>query len=64
MNGQQAGDPERAAEIFIELAETPEPPVHLFLGADAFNRASEKISAMSAELEKWKSTTISADFKL
>ncbi|WDF78688.1 SDR family oxidoreductase [Mucilaginibacter sp. KACC 22773] len=63
MNGQQAGDPDRAAEIFIELAETPQPPMHLFLGNDAYNRASEKLAAMSSELEQWKSTTIAADFK-
>ncbi|QEC76459.1 SDR family NAD(P)-dependent oxidoreductase [Mucilaginibacter ginsenosidivorax] len=63
MNGQQAGDPGRAAEIFIELAESPEPPIHLFLGNDAYNRASEKLAAMSAELEQWKSTTIAADFE-
>ncbi|WP_439694778.1 SDR family NAD(P)-dependent oxidoreductase [Mucilaginibacter sp. AW1-7] len=63
MNGQQAGDPDRAAEIFIELAETPQPPMHLFLGNDAYKRASEKLAAMSAELEQWKSTTIAADFK-
>jgi NAD(P)-dependent dehydrogenase (short-subunit alcohol dehydrogenase family) len=62
-NGRQSGDPDRAAEIFIELAESSEPPMHLFLGADAYNRASEKLSAMSAELEQWKSTTIGADFK-
>lgn len=62
MNGQQAGDPDRAARIFIELAENPEPPMHLFLGKDAYNRASEKLSAMSAELEQWKSVTIKADF--
>jgi NAD(P)-dependent dehydrogenase (short-subunit alcohol dehydrogenase family) len=63
MNGQQAGDPDRAAEIFIELAESAEPPMHLFLGNDAYNRASEKLAVMSAELEKWKSTTMGADFK-
>ena len=63
MNGQQAGDPERAAEIFIELAESSEPPMHMFLGKDAYNRASEKLVSMSAELEHWKSTTIDADFK-
>jgi short-subunit dehydrogenase len=63
MNGQQAGDPERAAEIFIELAESPEPPMHMFLGNDAYNRASEKLAAMFTELEKWKTTTIGADFK-
>jgi short-subunit dehydrogenase len=62
-NGTQSGDPERAAEIFIELAENPQPPMHMFLGNDAYNRASEKLAAMSIELEQWKSTTISADFK-
>ena len=63
MNGQQAGDPDRAAEIFMELAESGEPPMHLFLGNDAYNRASEKLAGMVAELEKWKSTTTGADFK-
>ncbi len=62
-NGQQPGDPGRASEIFMELAESPEPPMHLFLGNDAYKRASKKLSEMSAELEQWKSITIGADFK-
>jgi NAD(P)-dependent dehydrogenase (short-subunit alcohol dehydrogenase family) len=64
MNGIQPGDPERAAEIFIELAENPDPPIHLFLGKDAYNRVRQKLDAMSASLEKWKSTTIGADFPI
>lgn len=63
VNGQQPGDPERAAEIFIALAESPEPPMRLLLGADAYKRASGKLAAMSTELEQWKSITIGADFK-
>jgi NAD(P)-dependent dehydrogenase (short-subunit alcohol dehydrogenase family) len=62
-DGQQPGDPDRAAEIFMEIAESMEPPVHLFLGNDAYNRALEKLAAMAAELELWKSTTVAADFK-
>jgi short-subunit dehydrogenase len=61
MNGKQAGDPDKAAEIFIALAERADPPLHLFLGADAYQRASRKLAEMTAELEKWKDTTISAD---
>ena len=61
-NGQQSGDPDRAAEIFMELAESPEPPMHLFLGNDAYNRASKKLADMSRELEQWKSVTVGADF--
>jgi NAD(P)-dependent dehydrogenase (short-subunit alcohol dehydrogenase family) len=33
MDGKQAGDPEKAATVFIALAENPEPPVRLFLVA-------------------------------
>jgi short-subunit dehydrogenase len=61
-DGKQPGDPEKAAALFIQLAESPAPPLHLFLGRDAFNRASEKLASMKAELEAWKSETISADF--
>ena len=62
-DGKQPGDPERAAAIFIELAESENPPLHLYLGKDAYNRASGKLAAMTSELEEWKSATISADFK-
>jgi short-subunit dehydrogenase len=62
-DGKQAGDPDRAAEIFMELAESSEPPMHLFLGNDAYNRASKKLTDMSGELEQWKSVTVGADFK-
>jgi NAD(P)-dependent dehydrogenase (short-subunit alcohol dehydrogenase family) len=62
-DGNQPGDPERASEIFMELAESQQPPLHLYLGQDAYNRASGKLAAMTSELEEWKSATISADYK-
>lgn len=61
-SGIQAGDPERASDILIALAESDAPPIHLFLGLDAYHRAFLKINTMSAELEQWKSTTIASDF--
>jgi NAD(P)-dependent dehydrogenase (short-subunit alcohol dehydrogenase family) len=62
-NGNQPGDPERAAAIIIELAETDQPPLHLYLGQDAYNRVASKLVNMNKELEQWKLTTISADYK-
>jgi short-subunit dehydrogenase len=62
-NGNQPGDPEKASAILIELAESEQPPLHLYLGEDAYKRAHGKLAAMTAELEEWKSTTISADYK-
>jgi len=62
-NGKQPGDPIRASEILMEIAESNDPPLHLYLGLDAYTRASGKLAAMTEELEEWRSTTISADYK-
>lgn len=62
-NGLQAGDPIKASEILIGLAAIDQPPIHLYLGQDAYKRASGKLSDMTAELDAWKATTISADYQ-
>ncbi len=62
-DGNQPGDPDKASEIFMTLAESQEPPLHLYLGQDAYNRVSAKLTAMTAELEHWKLITVSADYK-
>lgn len=62
MNGQQAGDPDKAADVFIELAALKEPPVRLFLGTDAYNRAKQKIELLDSELETWKNLTTKTDY--
>jgi short-subunit dehydrogenase len=61
-DGRQPGDPEKASDIFIELAENNDPPVHLLLGVDAFNRASHKVDTLKEEMIKWQPVTASADF--
>lgn len=61
-DGKQPGNPETAAAIFMELAELAQPPLHLYLGQDAYDRASVKLWEMAEEIEAWKSTTISADY--
>jgi NAD(P)-dependent dehydrogenase (short-subunit alcohol dehydrogenase family) len=62
-NGRQPGDPEKAVAILLELAESKQPPLHLYLGQDAYNRAAAKLAAMTTELQQWKATTISADYQ-
>lgn len=62
-SGKQPGDPGKASEILIALAEGKNPPLHLYLGEDAYNRALQKLKTMTAELEQWKEITISGDFK-
>jgi NAD(P)-dependent dehydrogenase (short-subunit alcohol dehydrogenase family) len=63
MNGRQDGDPEKAAALFIQLVESPAPPLRLWLGANALERAGEKIESLSKELKKWNELSVSADFK-
>ncbi|HEY0244981.1 MAG TPA: SDR family NAD(P)-dependent oxidoreductase [Mucilaginibacter sp.] len=62
IDGKQAGDPEKAADIFIALAENPEPPVRLFLGSDAYSRAAAKIAQLASDLERDKALSQSTDF--
>jgi NAD(P)-dependent dehydrogenase (short-subunit alcohol dehydrogenase family) len=51
-NGNQAGDPDKAAMVMIEIAEQKEPPLHLFLGEDAYALADNKIKAVQEDMNK------------
>jgi short-subunit dehydrogenase len=61
-SGRQPGDPDKAAEIFIQLAESNDPPVHLLLGVDAYDRATKKVAGLQDEMTHWQAITESADF--
>jgi NAD(P)-dependent dehydrogenase (short-subunit alcohol dehydrogenase family) len=55
------GDPDKAAKVIVELAEHPEPPVHLVLGSEAIGRLKQADAARQAELGKWLPVSISTD---
>jgi NAD(P)-dependent dehydrogenase (short-subunit alcohol dehydrogenase family) len=61
--GNQPGDPERAADVFIEVAERDERPLHLFLGTDSFGMANTKMDAVKAEMKAYESLSKSTDFQ-
>jgi len=62
MNGAQAGDPDKLAQVLINLVQNPNPPVRLYLGSDAYHRAKDKIKLLSEELERNKDISSSTDF--
>lgn len=62
MDGLQLGDPEKAATVFINLAESENPPVRLYLGSDSYKRASSKMETLASDMEKWKDVSLSTDF--
>jgi len=62
-NGQQPGDPARAAEAIIKAVTSEHPPLHLLLGRFAYERATAKLDALRQEFEAWREVTLGADFK-
>lgn len=62
INGAQAGDPEKAAEVMIRMAEEANPPLHLFLGRDAYDLAHAKIDVVSTDLAQWESVATATAF--
>ncbi len=62
INQNQPGDPVKLAEALIKASEDQNPPLHLFLGEDAYNMANQKIGSVQSELEAWKAVSVSTGF--
>lgn len=54
INGNQQGDPAKAAALMIRVAAAAQPPVHLFLGQDAYDMAELKNGMVQADMLAWK----------
>ena len=61
-NGNQPGDPVRAAQAIIKVVEAENPPLRLLLGAAALKNARKKIEELAHDFDAWEETTIGADF--
>lgn len=63
INGNQPNDPEKAAEVLIALSEQEIPPVHFFMGEDAYHYAKLKIETIEHALAENQSLGTSTTFK-
>ncbi|MCV3208005.1 oxidoreductase [Mesorhizobium sp. YC-39] len=61
-SGRQPGDPAKAAQALLKLVGSDNPPVRLYLGADALKLVEDKIEAMKAEIAEWEALSLSTDF--
>jgi NAD(P)-dependent dehydrogenase (short-subunit alcohol dehydrogenase family) len=61
-NGKQSGDPVKAAKAMLTILADPNPPAHLLLGPDAVKLVEEKLDALKAEIEAYRSLSTSTDF--
>ncbi|MEV6033929.1 oxidoreductase [Nonomuraea sp. NPDC052116] len=63
MEGNQLGDPVRAAGAIIDVASRTPAPLRLLLGSDALRLATQKIENLAAGIEQNKEITLSTDLR-
>lgn len=61
-SGEQPGDPVRAGEAIIAVAEEPNPPRHLVLGKFGYEAVTAKLKERLAEIESRRDQALGADF--
>jgi NAD(P)-dependent dehydrogenase (short-subunit alcohol dehydrogenase family) len=61
-NGNQPGDPSKAAAAILAVVASTNPPAHLLLGSDAWRLGQQKLEALQTEFQTWKDVTLSTDF--
>ena len=62
VDGQQEGDPVRAGEAVVMLAELEDPPLRLLLGRDIYEAFQEKLQGLRESIAEWESVTLSTGF--
>jgi NAD(P)-dependent dehydrogenase (short-subunit alcohol dehydrogenase family) len=62
-NGNQPGDPAKAAAVIVYIAGLDEPPLRLLLGSDAVHSAELNDSVRRAADKKWRALSVSTDFE-
>ncbi len=61
-DGQQAGDPIRAAEAIIKAVQSDKPPFRLALGRAAVERIRQEMETQRRDLDTWADVAIGADY--
>jgi NAD(P)-dependent dehydrogenase (short-subunit alcohol dehydrogenase family) len=61
-DGQQDGDPVKAARLMIELVNSPHPPLRLPMGQFAYDGIQKKIESVQKDLEAWKDKLIKTSY--
>jgi len=62
VDGNQQGDPAKAASLIYEVALSENPPLRLLLGKPAYKVVESKIESLRKELADWKPKGIATDF--
>lgn len=63
IEGTQPGDPDKAAQVLIQVVNSDNPPLRLVLGKYAYSKFRNKIESLTAELDAWEQIAASTDFE-
>ena len=62
-DGQQPGDPEKAAAAILAALDAEEPPLRLVLGSDAAEAITASLDSQRAELDRWADVARGTDYQ-
>ena len=62
VNGNQPGDPARAAAAILKVVSADTPPLRLLLGVDAVEGAYEKLQVLKTDFDAWKQVSEDVGF--
>ncbi len=62
IDGNQPGDPKRAAKAVIDLVRSDNPPLQLLLGRIVLDSYREKLETIRKSLDEWEEVTLATDF--
>lgn len=63
IEGSQPGDPDKAANVLIQVVESDNPPLRLVLGKYAYQKFRQKLESLKAELNAWEAKAANTDFE-
>jgi NAD(P)-dependent dehydrogenase (short-subunit alcohol dehydrogenase family) len=61
-DGNQPGDPARAASAIITAVQSPSPPLMLVLGPDALTSFRSAMNELTTDVDTWETTSLSTSF--
>lgn len=63
LNKNQGGDPQKAAEVFVKLAEMKSPPARLYIGSDAIRMIRKKLDELKTSIDQFIDLSQETDFE-
>jgi NAD(P)-dependent dehydrogenase (short-subunit alcohol dehydrogenase family) len=61
--GNQPGDPDKGAQLIVDVVNSPNPPLRLPLGKIAIDRMRAKIKSLESEITLWEKRSVATAFE-